>query len=97
MEKERYEKICYKYGFDEMFEYQDNMYIKVNKDRFPDKKDRKDAICKFIKEDIWSYHSNFFAETEIDRSDNIKSLTNIKEHKMHKVRFRFIKLFYIFV
>ena len=87
METERYKEICNKYGFEEISEYEDNIYIKVDEEKYPEKNDQKKIIREFLNEDLLSYHSKYVKEIKIDRSKDVESLSRKSIHIMHKVRY----------
>ena len=87
METERYKEICNKYGFEEISEYEDNIYIKVDEEKYPEKNDQKKIIRDFLNEDLLSYHSKYVKEIKIDRNKDEESREIINIDKKYKVRY----------
>ena len=85
METERYKEICNKYGFEEISEYEDNIYIKVDEEKYPEKNDQKKIIRDFLNEDLLSYHSKYVKEIKIDRNKDEESREIINIDKKYKV------------
>ena len=93
MQKERYQEICDKHGFEEISEYEDNICIKVDQEKHPEKEKHKEIIKKFLKEGILYYYSKYNKEIKVDKSDSVEILKNLKIHKMHKVRYDLYQCF----